>query len=84
MQSSKPPDPVLAGVLRGLRYQNGLTQEALAFRADITVSAMSRIERGLSDPAWSSVRAVAQALGVSLSELGVAVMTAEQPATAET
>jgi DNA-binding XRE family transcriptional regulator len=37
--------------------------------ADLTVSAMARIERGKSTPAWTTVRRVAVALGVTLQDL---------------
>jgi transcriptional regulator with XRE-family HTH domain len=67
------PDPALAATIAGLRHRRGLTQETLAFSARITVSALSRIERGLSDPLWSHVRVIAVALGVSVSELAAAV-----------
>ncbi len=77
--SRSKPDPTLAAIVRRLRSRNGLTQEDLAFAADITISAMSRIERGLSDPAWTSIRAIAKALGISLDELGAAVELEELP-----
>jgi transcriptional regulator with XRE-family HTH domain len=67
------PDPALVAVLRRLRHRSGLTQEALAFQAGLTIGSMSRLERGVTDPAWSTVRAVATALDVSLEELGAAV-----------
>ncbi len=67
------PDPALAAVLRHLRHQSGLSQEALAVRAGVTIGALSRMERGVTAPAWGTVRAVAIALGVSLHELGAAV-----------
>jgi transcriptional regulator with XRE-family HTH domain len=70
---TKPPDPALAAVLRRFRLRAGVTQENLAFEADVTISALARIERGASNPAWTSVRAIAGALDVSLDELGAAV-----------
>jgi transcriptional regulator with XRE-family HTH domain len=69
----RPPDPALATVLHRLRLRAGVTQEALAFSADLTIATMSRMERGVTDPAWTSVRAVARALDVSLDELGAAI-----------
>jgi transcriptional regulator with XRE-family HTH domain len=66
-------NPALAAVLRRLRHQSGLTQEALAFRSGVTIATLSRIERDLVDPAWSKIRAVATALGMSLEELGAAI-----------
>jgi transcriptional regulator with XRE-family HTH domain len=37
------------------------------------VSAYARIERGEANPTWTTVTQIAQALGVTLSELGTAV-----------
>ena len=65
----EPPDPVLAALLKRLREEQDITQEQLAFDAGITVSALSRIERGLNSPGWTTVKRIADALGVSLSEL---------------
>ncbi len=70
---SKPPDPALAAVLHRFRLRAGVTQEALAFKADLTIATMSRMERGVTDPAWTSIRAAARGLDVSLDELGAAV-----------
>lgn len=53
--------------------RSGITQERLAFEAEVTISALSRIERGLSDPVWTTVRAISEALDVSLGELVTAV-----------
>jgi transcriptional regulator with XRE-family HTH domain len=39
------------------------------------VSAYARIERGESNPTWTTVTQIAQALGVSLPELAEAVDT---------
>ena len=63
------PDPDLAALLKRLREERDITQEQLAFDAGITVSALSRIERGLNSPGWTTVKCIAEALGVSLSEL---------------
>jgi transcriptional regulator with XRE-family HTH domain len=67
------PDPAGAVVHR-LRLERGVTQEALAFRANITIASLSRIERGaVLDPKVSTLRKIAAALDVSLAELVVAV-----------
>ncbi len=63
------PDPALAALLKRLREDRKITQEQLAFDAGITVSALSRIERGLNSPGWATVRRIADALGVSLGDL---------------
>ena len=51
-------------MLRMLREKAGLSQEALARAANISVSAVSKLERGGIDPSWSTVQALAKALGV--------------------
>jgi transcriptional regulator with XRE-family HTH domain len=63
------PDATLAALLKRLREERELTQEQLAFDAGITVSALSRIERGLNSPGWGTVRRILKALDVSLLEL---------------
>jgi len=62
-------DLALAALLKRLREERGLTQEEVAFEAGMTASALSRIERGLNSPGWTTVRRIADALGVSLVEL---------------
>jgi transcriptional regulator with XRE-family HTH domain len=65
----EPPDQVLAGLLKRLREERGITQEQLAFEAGITVSALSRIERGLNSPGWGTVSQIAKALDIRLAQL---------------
>jgi transcriptional regulator with XRE-family HTH domain len=64
------PDEALNKVLERLRTQRGLSREMLAHEAGITVSAYARIETGVTAPGWSTVRRIAEALEVSLAELG--------------
>jgi transcriptional regulator with XRE-family HTH domain len=64
------PDRALGSVLRQLREQNGLSAEKLAQEASLTVSAYLRIEAAVSAPGWSTVRRIAEALDVSMAELG--------------
>lgn len=66
-------DPVLGGVLRGLREERGISQEALAVHAGLTGGTLTRLELGQSDPSWSTIRAVAKALDVRLREIVTAV-----------
>jgi len=60
-------------VLRRFREERGLSQEAVARGADLTVSAYLRIEGARSSPSWQTVRAIASALGLSMSKLVKAV-----------
>jgi len=69
----KEPDPVGA-VIHRLRLEHGITQEALAFRADVTISSLARIERGgVVSPTVRTLRKIAVALDVSMAELVTAV-----------
>jgi len=62
-------DPALGPTIRRLREQRGYTQEALAHEAGITTGSLARIERGTANASWSTVRAIADALGVKLVDL---------------
>ncbi len=55
--------------MRQLREKRGLTQEALAQDAGVTTGTVSLVERGRSNPAWGTVKALAQGLGISVAEL---------------
>jgi transcriptional regulator with XRE-family HTH domain len=69
MSSLHPPDPVLAAVLRRVREERGETQEDVAFGAGLTTLTIRRAEQGKVVPSWATVRAIAQALELSLVEL---------------
>jgi transcriptional regulator with XRE-family HTH domain len=68
-----PPDPALAAVLRELRAASGRSQEDIAHEVGLTVGSYARIERGQSNPTWSTVRRIANALSITLGDLGTAV-----------
>ena len=67
------PDLALAELLKQLREDREITQEELAFEAGITASALSRIERGINNPGWMTVRRLAEALDVTLVQLAKGV-----------
>jgi transcriptional regulator with XRE-family HTH domain len=64
------PQPALGEAVRQLREKRGITQERLAQEAGLTVGTVSLIERGRSNPAWGTVKAIGKALGVAMCELG--------------
>lgn len=70
MRRSNNPQPALGAVIRELRAKRGMTQEAVAQSAGITVAHLSGIERGHANPSWGAVVAIAEALGVSMGEIG--------------
>lgn len=63
----------IGAVLRRLRMERGITQEALAFRASVTIATLSRVERCVTTPAWTTAQAISTALGLTLQELARAV-----------
>lgn len=63
------PQPALGEAIRQLRTKRGLSQEDLAHLAGVTTGTLSVIERGRSNPAWGTVKAIAKALGISMPEL---------------
>ncbi len=69
MRRSDQPQPALGKAIRQLREKRGMTQEALAQEAGVTVGHMSMIERGHSNPTWATVKGVAAALDASMVEL---------------
>ncbi|MBK8024772.1 MAG: helix-turn-helix transcriptional regulator [Chloroflexi bacterium] len=60
---------VLAARLRARRTELGLTQEALAERAEVNQSTVSLLERGEQTPTLTSVIALTKSLDVSLDWL---------------
>ncbi len=55
--------------VRNLRHHRGLTQEELAESLDLSVAYVSLIERGGRNPPYTTVVAIARALGVSPRDL---------------
>ncbi len=55
--------------LEHLRTRKPLTQEELAHKAGITRTALARIESGAAEPRPSTVRRLAEALGVEPEQL---------------
>ncbi len=57
--------------IRIIRHQRGLTQEALADALGLSVAYVSLIERGGRNPPYTTVVAIARALGVAPREMCV-------------
>lgn len=55
--------------MRHLRKEKGFSQEELAFAADLELSQISRIERGVINTSISQVFQIARALGVPAASL---------------
>jgi transcriptional regulator with XRE-family HTH domain len=56
-------------VPKRLRMERGITQESLAFQAEVTIATLSRIERGVTNPVWPTLRKIANALAITPVEL---------------
>lgn len=55
--------------LRELREKKGLSQEALAFEADLSISQISRIERGIVNTSLNQIVSIAIALEIRPADL---------------
>jgi len=69
MTRAGEPQPALGAAVKQLREQRGATQEGLAYEAGITTGTLSQLERGISNPSWGTLKAIAGALGISMVEL---------------
>ena len=67
-------EPLGAGI-RAERLRQGLTLTQLAEEAGLSPSALSQIERGITDPSISSLRRIANALGVAFFQFLVQAET---------
>ena len=57
-----------SNVLRKLRIQRGLSQEELAFKANLHRTYISQLERGLKSPTLNTISTLAGVLNVSLTQ----------------
>lgn len=57
------------GNLQKIRLQNKISQESLAFTADIPISQVGRIERGEINTTISTVKALSIALKIDIKDL---------------
>jgi transcriptional regulator with XRE-family HTH domain len=69
MPKPAPIDKQLAQAVRRLRMERGLTQEELAFKTNLTVAAVGRIERADANPQWSTLKQIAAALDLTIAQL---------------
>jgi len=72
-QTQTPPDRTLASALLCLREARDQSQEDLAHDADVTSKTLGDIERAQTDPRWTTVKKITEALGISFRELGEAL-----------
>lgn len=67
--SAENPTNFLAGRLRHLRKQAGLTLQQLSEKSHISVSALSKIEKGQLSPTYEKIASLARGLSISVAEL---------------
>jgi transcriptional regulator with XRE-family HTH domain len=65
-------------ILRAVREARGHTRERLAVDAGLSVGTLARVELDQSDPMWSTILAIADALDLKLAELGKLVDDARE------
>jgi len=63
----------LGQTIRELRESRGLTLDALASKAGMHTTYLSRIERAHSSPTWEKVSSLAKALDLPISAIATAV-----------
>jgi transcriptional regulator with XRE-family HTH domain len=63
------PQPALGAAIRAIRDERDLKQLDVAEDASVTVAHLSKIETGKVNPTWSTVQAIANALGVTITDL---------------
>ncbi|MCB0668427.1 MAG: helix-turn-helix transcriptional regulator [Saprospiraceae bacterium] len=59
----------LAERLRTIRKEKGMSQEDLAYKSNLALSQIGRIERGETNPTICTLKVLADGLEVTLSEL---------------
>lgn len=72
MSASSNPQPALGAAIRALRIKKEAKQQAVAEAAGITVAHLSKIERGLTNPTWGTVEAIAESLDFSMVDVAKA------------
>lgn len=69
MRPSKDPQTALGTVLRALRDEQEATQRAIAKKADHSYAQYSAIENGKANPLYGTVKRIAKAFGVTVTEI---------------
>lgn len=75
----RPTDSPFGARLRALRKAKGYTQLALGARCDVSQQEVARLERGMNRPVITTVRRLAEALGVSVTVLAGDTVTTTNP-----
>ena len=71
MPRRREPQTALGQAIREARQERGLTQREVARRAGADVTWLSRLESGSSNPAWGTLKRLATAMDMRVSELAL-------------
>jgi transcriptional regulator with XRE-family HTH domain len=63
------PEHVFAGILKELRQERGISQEALSFECGVHRTYIGLLERGRMNPSLKTLLSIGSALGVPAGEL---------------
>ncbi|WP_052158347.1 helix-turn-helix domain-containing protein [Lacinutrix jangbogonensis] len=74
-------NPSLGSIINDSRKKLGLSQEALAEKANVSLSTIQRIEKGTVKPRSFTIKVLAETLGLDVSELLVDFVEKETPKT---
>jgi transcriptional regulator with XRE-family HTH domain len=74
------PSPALGHVLRALREDRGLGQDALARKAAVTQTTVSFVERAVVNPQRRTIEKLGHGLGVSMDDIASRVVKKEAAA----
>jgi transcriptional regulator with XRE-family HTH domain len=69
MPAKPSAQAALGAAVKARREELGLTQEAIALAGDLHQRWVSNVENGWRNPSYASLRRLAQALGLTTSEL---------------
>ena len=70
--------PELGQVIRQIRQDRRVSQEALAHAAGISTSSLVRIETARANPTWTTVRSLARALNATITQIAARAEALEQ------
>jgi transcriptional regulator with XRE-family HTH domain len=74
------PSRALGQVVRALREERGLGQEALARKAGVTQTTVSYVERAVFNPQRGTIEKLGRGLGVSMDDIASRVVKKEAAA----
>jgi len=69
--------------IQEIRLRRGMSQSGLAIKSGIALSSIQKYEAGQREPVASRLRAIAEALGVSMDELDMVRSTRREPSRSE-